>query len=120
MTVAIVVVAVVVIFSFVVPMVVTANVQLVNHRGDWTGPFWDRHPIISGRVANSGEGESKPVTIGITLTDPSGNVTYTGTTSPQPSILSPGQEAAFTDEITTAEMGGYSGQYYYELAILSQ
>jgi hypothetical protein len=98
----------------------TPNVQVVDHRADVTGGFFNQQNVISGRVANSGEGESGPVTIGITITDPSNNILYTSTTSPQPSILKPGQEAPFTKYIRPDEMGGYDGQYYYELNIQSQ
>jgi hypothetical protein len=54
------------------------------------------------------------------ITDPSGNVLHIGTTSPQPSILSPGQEAPFTHDVRTYEMGGHNGPFNYELRIQSQ
>jgi hypothetical protein len=60
----------------------TPNVQLVDHRADVTGAFYNQQNVISGRVANSGEGESGPVAIGITITDPSNNILYTDELGP--------------------------------------
>jgi hypothetical protein len=62
---------------------------------------------------------SNPVSLGITITDPNGNVLYTGSATPEPSILEPGQEAPFTKYIRPAEIGGYSGEWNYELSVRS-
>lgn len=97
-----------------------ADVQIVDHRATYTGGFITQHYAISGRVVNSGSGVSEPVTIGITINDPDGNILYTGTASPQPSILQPEQEAPFTHDVTNNDLGGYNGEWKYELNIINQ
>lgn len=94
-----------------------AVIQLVDHSA--SSPT-TQHYVISGRVVNSGGSASNPVIIQITVTDPNGNILYTTTTSPEPSILQPGQEAPFVKQFTSDDLSGYAGNWDYRLGIQSQ
>ena len=102
------------------PVTQPANIQIASHNSVYTGGFFDQHVVISGWVSNTGGSVSNPIIIGITITDPEGNILYTGSTYPQPSILQPREEAPFTKAIYPNEMGGYAGQWYYQLTVQSQ
>jgi len=98
-----------------------ANVQIVNLNAVHTeGYIFTIHYVISGRAVNSGGSTSNPVVILITITDDSGNALYTTTTSPEPSILQPGQEAPFYKQITSDDLGGYKGSFRYEASVQQQ
>jgi hypothetical protein len=94
-----------------------ANIQIVDYR---TSTPITQHYVISGRAVNSGGSASNPVIMQITVSDPSGNILYTTTTSPEPSILQPGQEAPFVKQFTSDDLGGYVGTWKYQLGIQSQ
>ena len=94
-----------------------ANIQIVDYRS--STPI-TQHYVISGRAVNSGGSASNPVIIQITVSDLHGNILYTATTSPEPSILQPGQEAPFVKQFTSDDLSGYAGNWDYRLGIQSQ
>lgn len=74
---------------------------------------------LSGRILNTGESPSNPIILQIRLTDRYGDNLLTAQTSPEPSILQPGQEAPFGKEFTDADINSYEGPMNYEIILLS-
>lgn len=79
-----------------------------------SGIFSDDMSIF-GRIVNSGETATNPFTLTITIWDNNGATPYTTSTSPQPSIIQPGQEAPFVKHFTSDDLGGYRGSFEYQV-----
>ena len=98
-----------------------ANVQIIDHNLVHTsGSIFTLHYIESGRVVNSGGSASNPVMILLTVEDNGNNTLYTTTFTPEPSIVQPGQEAPFSKEFTSDDMGGYKGGFTTTISVERQ
>jgi hypothetical protein len=71
--------------------------------------------VISGKVVNSGEGTSNPITLKITIYNEDDVLLYSTQTSPNPSVVQPGQEATFVEYLSTDDLGGYRGSFEYQV-----
>lgn len=96
-----------------------AQIQVVDVNFDSNQGIFVVDYYLSGRVINSGESPSNPIILQIRFTDGNGNNLLTGQTSPQPSILHPGQEAPFAKGFTNADINSYQGPMNYEITMLS-
>ncbi len=101
-------------------LVIPAHVQILEQHPIKTSGFFTVHYIESGRVVNSGGSASNPIVILISIKDDANNTLFTTTTSPEPSILQPGQEASFSREFSTSDLGGYSGQFFVYATVQQQ
>jgi hypothetical protein len=99
--------------SQIQPQFETPNLTLVDY--DAIRATYDPLTTFSGRVVNSGGKASNPVIVEITITDPNGNYLYSTTTSTQPSILQPNSEASFTKQVYDSQLGGYTGEWNYQI-----
>gem|GEM_PF-3516176 len=95
-----------------------ANVQIVAKLKNSTGlgsPY-----VVSGIIGNLGGSASNPVDVLITVTDTSNNTIVNMITSPDPNVLQPRQNASFSREFSTSDLGGYSGQFWVYATVQQQ
>ena len=85
------------------PFATPALLTMVDH--DDTQNGYGEY-TFTGRVVNSGDKASNPVTITISFEDNNKNIFYTTTTSTEPSIIQPKSEASFSKVVTDGETGG--------------
>lgn len=108
--------------SWVVSFMTTplsAEIQVIDVNFDSNQGVSAVDYYLSGRVINTGESPSNPIVLQISFTDRDGNNLLTTQTSPQPSILQPGQEAPFDTEFTNADINSYEGTMNYEIIMLN-
>src|SRR6478672_9497096 len=96
-TIAISVVIGISIFTTARPSLAQGDVEIIGHNATFLGSTG--YYTLSGKVVNKGSDPSGPVTIGIKITDNENGLLYSGTTSPQPRVLQPQQEAYFSAKI---------------------
>jgi hypothetical protein len=75
--------------------------------------------VVSGKVINSGDATSNPITLTIKIYNENNVLLYSTQTSPNPSILRPGQEADFIEYLTSDDLGGYRGNFEYVVELAS-
>jgi hypothetical protein len=75
--------------------------------------------IISGKVVNSGNGASNPITLKITIYNEDNVLLYSTETTPNPSVVHPGQEATFVEYLSTDDLGGYRGSFEYRVEFIN-
>lgn len=108
--------------SWVVSFMTTplpAEIQVIDVNFDSNPGISVVDYYLSGRVINTGESPSNPIVLQISFTDRDGDNLLTTQTSPQPSILQPGQEAPFGKEFTNVDINSYEGTMNYEIIMLS-
>ncbi|MGD9672067.1 MAG: hypothetical protein AB7U98_01155 [Candidatus Nitrosocosmicus sp.] len=71
--------------------------------------------VISGKGVNLGNGASNPITLTITIYNEDNVLLYSTQTSPNPSVVQPGQEATFVEYLSTDDLGGYRGSFEYQV-----
>lgn len=99
-----------------------ARVTLLDSNVEHTaGYIFTIHWLLTGHVINQGGSNSGVVQLSLTVTsDQTGGVVYTTTFSPVPAILSPNQEATFSQPFSSDDMGGYTGAFHYSVQVTGQ
>ena len=99
------------------PQIFTPRLEIIDLDSTRNSGFFSDDISIFGRVVNTGQGATNPVTLTITVSDENGAILYTTSTSPQPSIIQPGQESAFVKHFTGDDLGGHRGSFQYVVEV---